>query len=110
MPYTGRCGVKLGSAPGPAKWHVNTYWCDRPPAHLGVLSGPGTPKDPKSHHFATKWVAIPPFGTWKLGSDAEFRQHLCETGQEGVEDATTLRGVRRKISQAIEQDFEGDHD
>ena len=39
----------------------------------GVLAGPGTPRDPKSHLFATKWVAIPPFGTLKPGSSTEFR-------------------------------------
>ena len=38
----------------------------------GVLAGPGTPGDPKSQLFATKWVAIPPFGTLKPGSYAEF--------------------------------------
>ena len=44
-------------------------WRDRPPPPAarpqGVLAGPGTPRDPKSHLFATKWVAIPPFGTWR---------------------------------------------
>ena len=47
----------------------------RPPAARpqGVLAGPGTPRDPKSHLFATKWVAIPPFGTLKPGSGTEFR-------------------------------------
>ena len=39
----------------------------------GVLAGPGTPRDPKSHLFATKWVAIPQSGTWDPGPDAEFR-------------------------------------
>ena len=28
---------------------------------LGVLAGPGTPRDPKSHLFVTNWVAIQPF-------------------------------------------------
>ena len=39
----------------------------------GVLAGPGTPRDPKSHLFATKWVAIPPFWTLRPGSGSEFR-------------------------------------
>ena len=43
------------------------------PPPPGVLARPGTPRDPKSHLFATKWVAIPPFGTLKPGSGSEFR-------------------------------------
>ena len=43
-----------------------------PRGDSGVLAGPGTPRDPKSHLFATKWVAIPPFGTLKTGSGTEF--------------------------------------
>ena len=43
-----------------------------PPAHpppaphtcQGVLAGPGTPRDPKSHLFVTNWVAIRPFFTF----------------------------------------------
>ena len=38
-----------------------------------MLVGPGTPRDPKSHLFANKWVAIPPFVTLKPGSGTEFR-------------------------------------
>ena len=39
----------------------------------GVLAGPGTPRDPKSDVFVTKWVAIQPFGTFYARLDAEFR-------------------------------------
>ena len=39
----------------------------------GVLAGPGTPRDPKSHLFVTNWVAIQPFWTFAAGFDAEFR-------------------------------------
>ena len=46
-------------------------WRDRPPPARppparpqGVLAGPGTPRDPKSHLFVTKWVAIQPFWTF----------------------------------------------
>ena len=45
----------------------------RPPGRPGVLAGPGTPKDPKLHRFATKWVAIPPFVILKPGSGTEFQ-------------------------------------
>merc|ERR1711981_1476429 len=60
-------GVRVGATARPP--------AARPPAARpqGVLAGPGTPRDPKSHLFATKWVAIPPFGTWGPGSCAEFR-------------------------------------
>ena len=52
------------------KWGGSKWRGSRGP---GVLAGPGTPRDPKSHLFATKWVAIPPFGTLKPGSGTEFR-------------------------------------
>ena len=46
----------------------------RPPARpQGVLAGPGTPRDPKSHLFVTKWVAIQPFWTFLARKCAEFR-------------------------------------
>ena len=45
-----------------------------------MLAGPGTPRDPKSHLFVTKWVAVAPFGTWGPGPGAEFR---CESRQGG---------------------------
>ena len=52
-------------------------WRDRPPPPAarpqGVLAGPGTPRDPKSHLFATKWVAIQPFWTFLAAKYAEFR-------------------------------------
>ena len=45
-----------------------------PPARpQGVLVRPGTPRDPKTNLFATKWVAVPPFGTWRPPEDAEKR-------------------------------------
>ena len=43
------------------------------PGPKGVLAGPGTPRDPKSHLFVTKWVAIQPFWTILTGIDAEFQ-------------------------------------
>ena len=45
----------------------------RPRRPKGVLAGPGTPRDPKSHLFVAKWVAVAPFGTSKPGSGSEFR-------------------------------------
>ena len=57
----------------------------RGPAPHGVLAGPGTPRDPKSHLFATKWVAIPPFGTLKPGSGTEFRPGSRRGGVPGPE-------------------------
>ena len=41
---------------------------------------PGTPRDPKSHLFVTKWVAVAPFGTWRPGSYAEFRRGSRQGG------------------------------
>ena len=46
----------------------------------GVLAGPGTPRDPKSHLLVTNWVAMTPFDTWGPGLGAEFRR---ESHQEG---------------------------
>ena len=40
----------------------------------GVRAGAGTPTDPKSHLFVTKWVAIPPFSTSGPASCTEFRR------------------------------------
>ena len=62
-----------------------TKWSPTPPFALGqdpkgVLAGPGTPRDPKSHLFVTKWVAVAPFGTWGPRPGAEFR---CESRQGG---------------------------
>ena len=48
--------------------------CDCHSRPKGVLAGPGTPRDPKTNLFATKWVAVAPFGTCGLGSYAEFRR------------------------------------
>ena len=39
----------------------------------GVRAGAGTPTDPKSAKFVTKWVAIPPFLTSVAGPGTEFR-------------------------------------
>ena len=38
----------------------------------GVLAGPGTPRDPKSHLFGINWVAIQPFWAFYARLDAEF--------------------------------------
>ena len=54
--------LPLGTDPG-AHWGV---WGAKPGPN-GVLSGPGTPTDPRSHLFAPKRVAIPPFVTSGLG-------------------------------------------
>ena len=48
-------------------------WGDSKWGGSGVLAGPGTPRGSKSHLFATKWVAVPPFGTLKPASGTEFR-------------------------------------
>ena len=40
----------------------------------GVRAGAGTPTDPKSPQFGTKWVAIPPFLTSGPASCTEFRR------------------------------------
>ena len=51
-----------------------------PPRPKGVRARPGTPRDPKSHLFVTKWVAMAPFGTWRPGSYAEFRRGSRQGG------------------------------
>ena len=50
------------------------------PKAKGVLAGPGTPRDPKSDVFVTKWVAIQPFGTFYARLDAEFRPGARQIG------------------------------
>ena len=62
-----------------------TKWSPTPPFALGqdpkgMLAGPGTPRNPKSYLFVTKWVAVAPFGTWGPRPGAEFR---CESRQGG---------------------------
>ena len=47
---------------------------------LGVLAGPGTPRDPKTHLFGTNWVAIKPFWTSPAGNCAEFRRASRQIG------------------------------
>ena len=39
-----------------------------------MLARPGTPRDPKSHLFAAKWVAVAPFAIWRPGTYAELRR------------------------------------
>ena len=51
-----------------------------PPTCQGVLAGPGTPRDPKSHIFVTNWVAIRPFCTIRVGKSAEFRRGSRQIG------------------------------
>ena len=46
----------------------------------GVLAGPGTPRDPKSHLFVTKWVAVAPFGTWGPARGQNFVANLARGG------------------------------
>ena len=70
-------------------------WRDRPPTSpgraqgpgpregpgpKGVLAGPGTPRDPKSHLFVTNRVAIQPFCTFAAGFDAELRRGSRQIG------------------------------
>jgi len=50
------------------------------PKAKGVLAGPGTPRDPKSDVFVTKWVAIQPFGTFYARLDAEFQPGARQIG------------------------------
>ena len=45
-----------------------------------MLAGPGTPRDPKSDVFVTKWVAIQPFGTFYASLDAEFQPRARQIG------------------------------
>ena len=45
-----------------------------------MLAGPGTPRDPKSDVFVTKWVAIQPFGTFYARLDAEFQPGARQIG------------------------------
>ena len=47
---------------------------------VGVLAGPGTPRDPKSHLFVTKWVAIRPFCVFLRPVCAEFRSGARQIG------------------------------
>ena len=47
---------------------------------LGVLVGPGTPRDPKSHIFVTNWVAIQPFCAILQPTPAEFRRASRQIG------------------------------
>ena len=47
----------------------------------GCASWARNPRDPKSHLFVTKWVAIPPFWTSEAGFCTEFR---CGSRQIGV--------------------------
>ena len=50
------------------------------PKAKGVLAEPGTPRDPKSDVFVTKWVAIQPFGTFYARLDAEFQPGARQIG------------------------------
>ena len=50
------------------------------PGPKGVLAGPGTPRDPKSHLFVTKWDAMAPFCTSEAGFDAKFRRGSRQIG------------------------------
>ena len=53
---------------------------DPGPGRKGVLAGPGTPRDQKSHLFVTNWVAIQPFFKPKAGLYAEFRRGSRQIG------------------------------
>ena len=68
-----RQGRQDGPRPDQAKAKHNKQ--DR-----GVLAGPETPSDPKSHIFVTNWVAIPPLCTFVAGPDAEFRRGSRQVG------------------------------
>ena len=64
---------------------ILTKWSSTAPFALGqdlkgVLAGPGTPRGPKSHLFATNWVAIQPFCTSLRPADAEFRRGSRQIG------------------------------
>ena len=45
-----------------------------------MLAGPGTPRDPKSHFFGTKLVAIQPYGTPGTAFCTEFRSGTRQIG------------------------------
>ena len=51
-----------------------------PQGPKGVLAGPGTPRDPKSYLFITKWVTILPFWKSLAGLCAEFRRGTRQIG------------------------------
>ena len=83
MPGIGRrpdIGCKYGVDVGPGLrgggTPVGQSWCDRPPPPArrpkGVLAGPGTRMDPKSHLFVTNWVHIQPFWSLLAREFAEF--------------------------------------
>ena len=50
------------------------------PGPKGVLAGPGTPRDPKSHLFVTKWVAIRPFCVFLRPVCTEFCSRARQIG------------------------------
>ena len=57
-------------------------WLPHPssPRPKGVRARPGTPRDPKSHLFVTKWVAIRPFCVFLRPVCAEFRSGARQIG------------------------------
>ena len=50
------------------------------PGPKGVLAGPGTPRDPKSHLFVTNRFTIQPFCTFAARLYAEFRRGSRQIG------------------------------
>ena len=57
----------------------------------GVLARPGAPRDPKSHLFAAKWVAMPSFeagGPWFC---AELRPGACRVGSHSLNHNLVFR-------------------
>ena len=54
----------------------------RPRRPKGVLAGPGTPRDPKSHLFVTKWVAVAPWD-FKTGIRLRIPAQISPWGSRG---------------------------
>ena len=57
-------------------WQSSTILAGQDVGPVPMIARPGIPTDPKSHLFATKWVAMPPFvddsGHWDRGSAQNF--------------------------------------
>ena len=53
---------------------VQRFSLEPPGLPAGCAGWARNPKGPKTNLFATKWVAVPPFWTWRPRPDAELRR------------------------------------